>query len=185
MLSREGGVQPVRVSSFILRLALGAVLALGLVHAPALAEQPPAPPSEPTAAHIAQARQLVVATGMSRSFEITVPQILQRVATSVSQTRPELTQDLNIVLAEIKPEFEKKNDEMIETAAKIFARLMTEQEIKTADAFFESDVGRKYVSVEPAFFNDIVNAMQDWQQKLSQDIVARVREEMKKKGHDL
>jgi uncharacterized protein len=173
-----------RVSNFILRFALGACLALTVANAPAGAQQTPAP-AEPTASHIAQARQLVVATGMSRSFEITVPQILQRVSRTFSQTRPELAQDLNAVLAEIKPEFEKKNDEMIDKAARIFARLMTEQEIKTADAFFESDVGRKYVSVEPAFFNEIVNAMQDWQQKLSQDIVARVREEMKKKGHDL
>ena len=141
--------------------------------------------AEPSASHLAAARELVVVSGMSRSFAGVLPTTMQRLTNTFTQTRPELAPDLAAVLVEIKPEFDKRTDQMIDTAAHIFVRLMTEQEVTTAVAFFKSDVGKKYVQVQPIFFNEVINAMQDWQQQMSQDMVARVREEMKKKGHDL
>jgi uncharacterized protein len=145
----------------------------------------PAPAQqEPAASHLAAARQLVVVSGMSRSFATVVPQVMYRLTTTFTQTRPELAHDLDVVLTEIKPEFDKQADQMIDTAAHIFARLMSEQEIKSVNTFFESETGKKYVQIQPTFFNDVVNAMQTWQQKLSEEMVARAREEMKKKGHD-
>ncbi len=140
---------------------------------------------EPAASHLAAARELVVASGMSRSFAALVPQTMERLTITFTQTRPELAQDLSSVLAELRPEFDKRADQMIDTAAHIFARLMSETDIKAADTFFESAAGKKYVETQPAFFNEVVNAMQDWQQTLAQDLVTRVREDMKKKGHEM
>jgi hypothetical protein len=140
---------------------------------------------EPTASHLSAARELVVASGMSRSFAALVPQTMERLTITFTQTRPELAPDLSAVLAELRPEFDKRADQMIDTAARIFSRLMSEADIKAADAFFESQAGKKYVETQPALFNEVVNAMQDWQQTLAQDLVARVREEMKKKGHEM
>lgn len=151
----------------------------------ASAQTPALNPPEPTATHLAAARELVIASGMSRSFSALVPQTMERLAATFIQTRPELAPDLNAVLAELKPVFEKRTDKIIDAAARIFARLMSETEIKAADTFFESAAGKKYVEVEPAFFNEVVNAMQDWQQTLSQDLLASVREAMKKKGHEM
>jgi uncharacterized protein len=165
-------------------LAVCLVLFAGAMIVAAHAEQEPAQ-QEPAATHLAAARQLVVSSGMSRSFASVVPQIMNRLTTTFTQTRPELAHDLDAVLTDIKPEFDKEADQMIDTAAHIFARLMNEQEIKSVNAFFESEAGKKYVEIQPTFFNDVVNAMQAWQQKLSQEMVARAREEMKKKGHDL
>lgn len=180
-------------------LALGAWLNIcaplcgvaGAAEAQQAQQQPakPVPPqpaaAEPSASHLAAARELVLVSGMSRSFAGVLPATMQRLTDTFTQTRPELAPDLAAVLAGLKPEFDKRTDQMIDTAAHIFARLMTEPEITTAVAFFKSDVGKKYVEVQPIFFNDVINAMQDWQQQMSQDMVARVREEMKKKGHDL
>jgi hypothetical protein len=172
-------------------VALASCGAGGLVYAQTPAPNPPAPnppaPSapEPTAAHLAAARELVIASGMSRSFSALVPQTIERLAATFIQTRPELAPDLNVVLAELKPVFEKRTDKIIDAAARIFTRLMSEAEIKAADAFFASAAGKKYVEVEPAFFNEVVNAMQDWQQTLSQDLLASVRDAMKKKGHEM
>lgn len=169
-----------RVVGFVLLCAV-----LGLTF-PAFAQAATLPVTqEPSAAHLAAARQLVVVSGMSRSFAAAVPQTMQHLSSTFTQTRPELTQDLTIVLTQLKPDFDKRADQMIDVAAHIFAKLMSEADIKATDAFFESAAGKKYVETQPAFFNDVVNAMQDWQQKLAQDMVTRVREEMKKKGHDM
>lgn len=165
-------------------LAIGLLLLASAAIVAANAEPAPTPP-EPSATHLAAARQLVVVCGMSRSFASVVPNIMNRLTATFTQTRPELIHDLDVVLAQIKPDYDKQADQMIDTAAHIFARLMSEQELKAADAFFTSDAGKKYVEMQPVFFNEVINAMQTWQQKMSQDMVVRVRDEMKKKGHEL
>jgi hypothetical protein len=141
--------------------------------------------SEPSPSQIAAARSLVIANGMPRSFAVIIPQFMDQIGTALTQTRPELIRDLNVVLEQLKPEFDKQADEMVDSAARIYAKLMSEQDLKTAAAFFNSDTGRKYVETQPAFLNEVVVAMQGWQQKISTAMMTRVRTEMRKKGHEL
>jgi uncharacterized protein len=142
-------------------------------------------PAAPSPSHLAAARALVIACGMSRSFSIIIPQFLDQIGSSLTQTRPELTHDLKAVLTELKPEFDKQVDEMIDIAAQIYVKQMSEQDLKAAVAFFESPAGKKYVETQPAFLTEVVTAMQGWQGKISSDMMTRVRAEMKKKGHEL
>ncbi|MDR3461900.1 MAG: DUF2059 domain-containing protein [Beijerinckiaceae bacterium] len=141
--------------------------------------------AEPSAAHIQAARELILATGISRSFQIIIPEFMDQIDGTLTQTRPELTNDLLAVMGQLKPEFDKQADEMIDLSARIYARLLTEDEIRAILAFFKSDAGRKYVGAQPLFLNQLVAGMQAWQQKISVNMMTRVREEMKKKGHDL
>jgi uncharacterized protein len=142
-------------------------------------------PAAPAPSHLAAARALVIACGMSHSFGIIIPQFLDQIGSSLTQSRPELKSDLSAVLAQIKPEFDKQVDEMVNIAAQIYVKQMSEQDLKAAVAFFESPAGKKYVEIQPAFLTEVVTAMQGWQGKISTDMMARVREEMKKKGHDI
>ena len=142
-------------------------------------------PAAPSPTHLAAARALVVACGMSRSFSIIIPQFMDQIGSSLIQTRPELRHDLNDVLNGLKPEFDKQADEMVGIAAQIYVKQMSEQDLKAAVAFFESPAGKKYVETQPAFLTEVVTAMQDWQGKISTAMMTRVRVEMKKKGHEI
>jgi hypothetical protein len=139
----------------------------------------------PSASHLAAARALVVACGMSRSFSVIIPQFMDQIAQSLTQTRPEIAKDLNEVLIQLKPEFDHQADEMIDIAAQIYVKQMSEQDLKAAAAFFGSPAGKKYVETQPAFLTEVVTAMQGWQGKISTDMMTRVRTEMKKKGHEI
>jgi hypothetical protein len=169
-------------------------LATGLAAAESLAQQaaPNTPPAQtgpdttaPSPSHLAAARALVIACGMSRSFSIIIPQFMDQIASSLAQTRPEIAKDLKAVLTQLKPEFDRQADEMVDIAAQIYVKQLSEQELKAADAFFESPAGKKYVETQPAFLTEVVTAMQGWQGKVSTDMMTRVREEMKKKGHEI
>lgn len=153
--------------------------------APANPDGAPAGTAEPTAAHVEAARQLILATGISRSFQIIIPEFMDQIGVTLTQTRPELTGDLTVVLNDLKPEFDKQADEMIDLSARIYAHLLSEQDVRAILAFFKSDAGNKYVNAQPFFLNQLVAGMQAWQQKISVNMMTRVREEMKKKGHDL
>ncbi|MGH6937301.1 MAG: hypothetical protein ACRED2_14240, partial [Methylocella sp.] len=52
-------------------------------------------PAAPSLSHLAAARALVIASGMSRSFSIIIPQFMDQIGSSLTQTRPELLHDLN------------------------------------------------------------------------------------------
>ncbi len=149
--------------------------------------QPAVPPdaASPTATHVAKARQLILATGISRSFQIIIPEFMDQIGTTVTQSRPDLVHDVDLVLMQLKPEFERQSDEMIDQSARIYATLLSEKDIDAILVFFNSDAGKRYVGAQPLFLNQLVSGMQAWQQKISINMMARVREEMKKKGHDL
>jgi uncharacterized protein len=139
---------------------------------------------DPTPAALDAARLVITSSGMTRSFDLIVPQMLGELEHNVTATRPELKDSLHAVLLALQPEFNKTEQEVIEGAARALARHMSEQELKDAANFFTSPSGKKYVEAEPLAFGDIVAIVQSWRQKLSTDVLARAREEMKKKGLD-
>ncbi|MFT4096172.1 MAG: DUF2059 domain-containing protein [Rhodoblastus sp.] len=167
--------------------ALGFVALLAAAPAFAQTNAPAAAPAvgAPTAAQLALAKDIVVDSGVSRSFAIVIPQFLDQIGTRLTQTRPDLIKDLNGVMEQIKPEFDKRVDQMVDTAARLYAERMSEQELKDVSAFFKSASGKRYVEQQPLVLNALYVSMQSWQQQISQDMMARVREEMKKKGHEM
>jgi hypothetical protein len=154
--------------------------------APAAGAQTPIPEMpapEPPASTLAAARDVVIASGMARSFAPMVPELRSQIVPLLTRTRPEMAKDLGETLKQLTPEFDKKTDDMIDIAAHIYARHMTEDELKQTAAFFNSPVGKKYVEAQPTMLDEIVVAMQSWTQQISTYMMTRLRQEMEKKGH--
>lgn len=140
---------------------------------------------EPSASHVAAARQLVEASGLGKTFEAMVPQMMVGLEQRLTATRPEIAKDLGTTLEQLEAEFARNQEEILATAARISARRLSEAEVKEAVAFFNSPAGKKYVESQPAMLDELVVAIQGWTEKLSATMMQRVREEMAKKGHQL
>lgn len=170
------------------RRTTGAVaLVAALILAGAAAAQqtpvPPIPQPEPPAETLAAAREVVVSSGMARSFGPMVPDLMRQIVPTITRTHPELTKDLTDVVQQLEPEFVKDGEHMTDIAAHIYARQMSEDELKQTAAFFKSPAGAKYVDAQPGMLDELVVAMQSWTQELSNIMLNRVREEMAKRGH--
>jgi len=139
---------------------------------------------EPTPAALASARTIITSSGMMRSFDLVVPQMLIELERNVTATRPDLKDSLHATLEALKPEFVKTEQEVVDGAARTLAKYMNEQELKDTAAFFVSPSGKKYVEAQPVAFNDIIGVVQTWRERLSIEVLARARAEMKKKGVD-
>jgi hypothetical protein len=180
-------------------ISRAAVFAVALGLAPAFAQQPAAP--EPSAmppppqqagkpgapippSQFAAARALVIASGLSRSFSGAITDLSQQLVETVTRTRPDLAADLNVVMQQLAPEFDRQSDTMINNAARIYASAMTEKDLDDLVAFFNSPVGKRYVDFEPVIVANIDDVMKQWSQEVSLGMMDRVREEMKKRGHD-
>ena len=151
--------------------------------APALPPPVPAlPQPDVSPEKLAAARQVVVSSGMARSFEPMVPQLEEQIPSVVTRTRPDLSKDLTAVLAQLQPEFNQKTSEMLDIAARIYARRMSEEDLKATAAFFDSPAGKQYVLAQPLMLDELVVSMQAWTQEVSAFMMKRVQTEMEKKG---
>lgn len=166
--------------------------ALLLTAAPAAAQQPAPPAPTPaqsaasalTPSHLALAREVATASGIIRSLEVIPPQLFDRIREQVV-TRPELSKDIEEVLKQIQPEMELQKQRAVATIAGLYARTMTEAELRDVTAFFRSPSGKKYVDTQPTILDELVNEMQKWSQELAEYVMVRVRAEMGKRGHQL
>lgn len=171
-------------------VALALLMAAPLGAAPGLAQAQgtPARPATPapkyTPEHIALAREVMATSGIARSFDAMLPVFSEQVRRA-TVTRPEIQKDLDDVLGKLQPELELQKQEMLNTAAQLYAARISEADLRDIATFFRSPAGKRYVETQPLVLDDVVQAMQAWTQQVSEYVMVRVRSEMGKRGHTM
>jgi uncharacterized protein len=173
----------VRTAKFLLFAAtLVASVSAWAADTTAPATRPTGATPVPSAAAIAAADKILGDIGVKQSIALVVPGMLTQLERNVTNTRPEIKDSLRETLHVIQPQFDKSAQQMYNQAATILASQMSEKEIEDVAAFFDSPSGKKYLTTEPIFLQKFSAIAEPWRQQLSTDILARAREEMKKKG---
>jgi uncharacterized protein len=140
---------------------------------------------QPSPAAIATAKELIEIKGALNIFEALVPGVIEQTKNLFLQTNPNLFKDLNEVAAQLRAELAPRRAELTEQVALLYAQRFTEQELKSTLLFYKSPLGKKLAAEEPGFVDQSLRFAQDWANKLSDEVVGKMRVEMKKKGHDL
>ena len=52
-------------------------------------------------------------------------------------------------------------------------------------AFYKTPLGKKLIAEEPKASRRATERVEDWANKISEEVVSKMRAEMKKKGHNL
>jgi hypothetical protein len=139
----------------------------------------------PSAAAVATAKELIAVKGSAELFGPVLSGVVDRVKDTFMQMNPNLSKDLNDVAAQLKTELEPRRAALKEEIAKIYASQFTEQELKDALTFYKSPLGQKIVVTEPKVLEASMNYADQWASKLAEEVMKRMRAEMKKKGYDL
>ena len=140
---------------------------------------------QPSPAAITTAKELIEIKGALNIFEALVPGVIEQTKNMFLQTNPALSKDLNEVAAQLRAELAPRRAELTEQVALLYAQRFTEQELKSTLLFYKSPLGKKLAAEEPGFVDQSLRFAQDWANKLSDEVVGKMRVEMKKKGHDL
>ena len=156
-------------------VAFGLAVSVGL----ASAQQQPAPPA------VALAKELIELKGSVQLWDAVVPGVIEQAKGVFLQTNPMLGKDLNEVAAKLHNEYGARSAELVNEVAKLYASRFTEQELKDTLAFYKSPLGRKLIVEEPAILDQSMKTAQTWAENLSQEVIAKMRAEMKKRGHDI
>ena len=75
--------------------------------------------------------------------------------------------------------------ELVDESARIYASHFTEAELKQILAFYQTPTGRKMITEEPRALDQSMANAGEFGDKLSDEIIAKMRDEMKKRGHDI
>ena len=100
------------------------------------------PRRRPARAHLAVARDVVVLSGMTRTFDVIPPEMNEQIKKN-AVTRPDLAKDLDQVIESLKPEMELQKQQMVNAAARVYASRVSEADLKEIAAFFKSPVGQE------------------------------------------
>jgi hypothetical protein len=163
----------------VFRAALLACMLAAAISGPALAQKPP------SANAIALAKEIVALKGSSAMLDPMVPGVIERVKFMHMQTNPMLQKPLNEVAAFLRKEYAARSAGLLNDLAKTYASHFTEAELKQVLAFYKTTAGKKVIAEEPRIFDDSMKQLKAWQDKFSQEVIARFRTEMRKRGHDL
>ncbi len=161
------------------RAALVAAVVLACA-APAAAQQ-----QQPSAAAMATAKELVEIKGAEKFFQPIVRGVVEQAKNLFLQTNPTLAKDLNEVAAALATELAPRHSEVVDEIVRDYATQFSEQELKDLAAFYKSPLGKKALDLEPRILDQAMTYAQDWSRRLSDQVIVRMRAEMKKRGHDI
>jgi uncharacterized protein len=154
------------------------------VVAPAAA-QAPAPVPQPSSASYLLAKQLVEIKGVRNVFVPLVNGVVSKTKDMFMQTNFMWANDLNQVAAIEQKKYAPRVDELVDATARIYASQFTEQELKQLLTFYQSPLGQKVLTVEPKIMDQAMAYAGNWGDNLSQEVMGNMRDEMKKRGHDM
>jgi hypothetical protein len=160
-------------------------VALAAFMLPAAAQRPPQQPAQPSSNAVLLAREIITVKGASRMYEPVIVEVVDRATAQLMQTNPMLSKDLLEIAAKIKKDSAPRVAEMLNEVAKMYAARFTEAELKDVLAFYKSPVGQKIIVTEPAILVQSVAFAEAWATKFSEEVLAQLRAEIKKRGHEM
>ncbi len=181
MIARPSPRHTARLRHYRLLAVLIGLLLLGVARP--VAAQSPA--QNPSPAAILLAKQIVELKGARQLFTPLVRGVVEKVKDQFMQTNFMWAKDLNEVAANMEKEYAPRVDQLIDMSARIYASHFTEAELKQLLAFYQSPVGRKAIVEEPKALDESMASGGQWGENLSDEILVKMRDEMKKRGHDL
>jgi uncharacterized protein len=166
------------VFSWIRMMGAAALVGLALAHG-AYAQ------SQPSAAAVALAREVVEMKGAIGMFDTVIPGVIEFQKRALLAANALLQKDLDEVATRLNKEYAARRAEVHSEIARAYASRFTDAELKDIVAFYKTPLGKKLITEEAAGLDEATKRVDAWSQKFADEVLARFRAEMKKKGHNL
>jgi hypothetical protein len=141
--------------------------------------------NKPTAASMQLAKELITITGATGMFNPLIAGVVEQAKLLYLQQNPALNKDLSEIADKMRKELQPRNVELQNEISKLYATHFTEQELKEILAFYKSPTGKKMLIQQPIVVDASMSFAQQWANKLSEEVTSKMRDELKKKGHNM
>jgi hypothetical protein len=139
--------------------------------------------SKPSPAAMASAKELIETTGATGLFNPLIAGVVEQAKLLFLQQNPGLAKDLNEIAVQLRTELAPRFSELSDEVARLYATAFTEQELKDIVAFYKSSAGQKLLVQQPKVIDGSMKFAQSWANTLSDYVIGKMRDELKKRGH--
>jgi hypothetical protein len=140
---------------------------------------------QPSPAAMASAKELIAVTGATTIFSPLIAGVVEQAKVLYLQQNPALSKDLNEIATQMRADLQSRFSELTDEVSRLYAVNFTEQELKDIIAFYKTTAGKKLLATQPQVIDSSMKFAQDWANKLSDQVIAKMRDELKKRGHAL
>ncbi len=132
--------------------------------------------------HMEAARQVVAATKGLSSFDDILPLLAEQTRTLFIQSDPARTQEVVDVSTEVALKLASRRAELNRMIYEVWARRFSEEELLKLAEFYNTPLGEKLAENGPTITALAIGAARQWQDMISTEMVAMVREELDKRA---
>ncbi|NVK34973.1 MAG: DUF2059 domain-containing protein [Rhodobacteraceae bacterium] len=132
--------------------------------------------------HIDAARQVVTATKALEPFDNILPVLAEQTRTLFIQSDPSRTAEISEVTTDVAIKLAARRSELNKLVYEVWARRFSEEELVQLAEFYTSPLGAKLAKEGPVIAALSIGAARQWQDKISTEMVALVREELDKRA---
>jgi hypothetical protein len=186
--SHRGFVLPISLPGAAARYAMAILIAVALAGTADRAAAQGAPPRTaptPSEGAILLAKQILAVKHADTIFDPLVRGVVIKTRDFFMQTNFMWGKDLNEVANNLIKEYSVRTGELMNDSARIYASHFTEPELKQILTIYQSPLGQKVIAEEPKAVDESMAMAGSWADQLSEQVMSRMRAEMKKRGHDM
>lgn len=118
-------------------------------------------------------------------FKALMPTIMKSLKPSIVQGRSDVERDYDALTPVLLDGFLARFDEMSEAVAIIYANNFTPDDLRALIAFYKTPVGQKFLAKSSLVAQQQLLAAERFGQSVAVELQQRMREELRKKGHNL
>jgi uncharacterized protein len=168
---KTGSVTLMRFSKFVLP-SVAALAFSGLALTSAKAQ-------EISESHLNAARAAIAATDATDQFDNILPNAAELLRAELLRKDPNLLDQINTVVTDKTIVLAGRRADLETEAARVYARVFTEDELKAIAAFYETPAGKKLLSDGPIVIRELIKAANIWQEGIARDLAVEVGTELR------
>ncbi len=145
----------------------------------------PAPAQSPSPEAIAAAKQLMVTMKSADQFKAIMPSLFHALKPVIVQNRADVDRDYDALVPVLMEAMNARVDQLLDRIAALYAQNFTVDELHEIDAFYRGPTGQKFVARMPGLMQQSVAIGGEFGRTLGVELQQRMKEELRKRGHDL
>jgi uncharacterized protein len=139
----------------------------------------PATAQEIAESHLNAARAAIVAIKATDQFDAILPRAAETLRAELLRKDPNLVDQINTVVNDKTVELAGRRADLETEAARAYARVFTEDELKGIASFYSSPAGVKLLSDGPIVVRELIKAANIWQEGIARDLAVSVGKELR------
>lgn len=134
---------------------------------------------ELTPEHVKQARGAIAAIGATNQFDAILPQAADALKAELIQKDPNLEALISSTVDSEVLALAARRSDLENEAARVYAKVFTEADLKAIADFYATDAGKKLISEGPLATRELINAVNIWQAGIARDLATNVAAKIK------